>query len=248
MTHDRSRTALITGSTSGIGRATALTLAKNGLHVVVHGRDAIRGQGVCDEIRAAGGEATLLLADLADPKQVAQLALDAEEVSGGLDVLVNNAFQAQAYTPSAENSVAEIDRSFAVNVRAPCLLVAGIAPKMVRRGSGSIVNVSMAAATKAVPGIALTSASKAGLEALTRGWTVEYASAGVRVNTVSPGVVLTPANEHLGEQMEAFSESTPAGRPATADEVANVIDFLASPASSFVFGANIAIDGGMAIS
>ncbi|TFD92142.1 SDR family oxidoreductase [Cryobacterium lactosi] len=242
------RTALITGSTSGIGRATALALARTGVHVVVHGRDATRGEAVCDEVRAAGGGATLLLADLADPRQVSQLALDAEAITGGLDVLVNNAFQAQSYTPSADNSAAEIDLVFAVNVRAPYLLAAGIAPRMAERGHGSIVNVSMAAARKAVPGIALTSASKAALESLTRGWTAEYASSGVRVNTVSPGVVLTPANEHLRGQMETFAQSTPSTRPATANEIADVIVFLSSPASASVFGANLAADGGMVIS
>jgi NAD(P)-dependent dehydrogenase (short-subunit alcohol dehydrogenase family) len=190
----------------------------------------------------------VLLADLADPDEVAKLASDALATTGRVDVLVNNAFEAQAYMPSADASAAEIDRVFAVNVRAPYLLVAAIAPEMVRRRHGSIINVSAAAANKAIPGIAVLSASKAALESLTRGWTVEYASSGVRVNTVSPGVVLTPANDHLREQMDAFSQSTPAKRPATMDEVAGVIAFLASPAAESVFGANIPVDGGMAIS
>ncbi|WP_411084643.1 SDR family NAD(P)-dependent oxidoreductase [Streptomyces sp. cmx-18-6] len=242
------RTALVTGSTSGIGRATAIALARAGLHVVVHGRDTGRGVAVADEIRSAGGRADLILADLSKEKEVARLAREAEERTGGLDVLVNNAFLAQQFMSSAQSSGADLDRSVAVNVKAPFVLVGMIGPKMAERGRGAIINVSMVAANKAVPGIALTSATKAALESLTRGWTVDYGPAGVRVNTVSPGVILTPANEQLREQMEAFTQATPARRPAQPEEVADVIVFLASPASSFVFGVNLPVDGGMSIS
>ena len=242
------RTALVTGSTSGIGRATALALGRAGLHVVVHGRNAERGGATADEIRSAGGRADLILADLSEEQEAVRLAREAEERTGGVDVLVNNAFLPQQYTPSAQHSGTDLDRSFAVNVRAPFVLVRSIGPRMAERGRGSIINVSMVAASKAVPGIALTSAAKAALESLTRGWTADYAPAGVRVNTVSPGVVLTPANERLRAQMETFAQATPARRPAQPEEVADVIAFLASPASSFVFGVNLPVDGGMSIS
>ena len=210
--------------------------------------DAGRGGAVVDEIRSSGGRADLVLADLAEEAEVLRLAGEAEERTGGLDVLVNNAFLAQQYAPSAQSSGTDLDRSIAVNVRAPFVLVGSIGPRMAERGRGSIVNVSMVAASKAVRGIALTSAAKAALESLTRGWTADYAPAGVRVNTVSPGVVLTPANEHLAEQMTTFAQATPARRPAQPEEVADVIAFLASPASSFVFGVNLPVDGGMSIS
>ncbi|MFB8140878.1 SDR family NAD(P)-dependent oxidoreductase [Streptomyces parvus] len=153
-------------------------------------------------------------ADLSEEKEAARLAHEAEERTGGLDVLVNNAFLVQQYAPSAQSSGADLDRSVAVNVEAPLVLVAHLGPRTAERGRGSIINVSMVAANKAVPGIALTSAAKAALESPTRGWTADYAPAGVRVNTVSPGVIA----------------------------------FLASPAASFVFGANLPVDGGMSVS
>ncbi|MEV4642009.1 SDR family oxidoreductase [Actinoplanes sp. NPDC049548] len=241
----RPRTALVTGATSGIGRATALALAKAGLSVIVHGRDAGRGQQVCAEIEAAGGTAAVLLADLYEVDQVRQLAARAAAVTGGVDVLVNNAFEPGVYAASADTSVEDFERRIAINVRAPFLLTTALVPAMAARGEGAVVNVSMAAAGKGIPGIALTSATKAALEALTRSWAAEYGPQGVRVNTVSPGVVLTPANAHLLDQMHAFAAATPAQRPADVTEVASVIAFLASPQASFVIGANVAVDGGM---
>ena len=241
---DRPRTALVTGSTSGIGQATALALAATGTAVVVHGRDGERGERVCEEVRALGAEATLLLADLADPAQARELGERAAAINGGIDVLGNNAFEPGAYGPTEATSVEDFDRRVAVNVRAPYLLAGVLAPKMAERGEGIIINVTMAAARRGVQGIALTTATKAALEALTLSWTAEYGPLGVRVNTVSPGVVLTPANEGLREQMKQFAAATPAQRAAQPGEIAAVIAFLASPAASFIYGTNLAVDGG----
>ncbi|MFE5211974.1 SDR family NAD(P)-dependent oxidoreductase [Streptomyces sp. NPDC056600] len=239
------RTALVTGSTSGIGRATALALAEAGMSVIVHGRDTTRGEQVCKEVEAAGGEATLLLADLSDTAQIQELAERATTVHGRVDVLVNNAFDPGSYSATADTTLADFDLRVAVNLRAPYFLTAALAPAMASRGEGAVINVTMAAASKGVAGIALTSATKAALESLTRTWTAEYGPQGVRVNTVAPGVVLTPANAGMRDQMKAFAATTPAQRPAEPEEIAAAIAFLASPAASFVHGANLAVDGGM---
>src|SRR5438445_611915 len=129
--------ALVTGATSGIGRAVALQLARDGAEVLVHGRDATRGAETVDEISAAGGKARFVAADLGDPADVRRLADEA----GDVDVLVNNA-GISVWGPTADFDVETFDAMFASNVRAPFLLVAAIAPGMAARGRGSIVSVS----------------------------------------------------------------------------------------------------------
>jgi NAD(P)-dependent dehydrogenase (short-subunit alcohol dehydrogenase family) len=129
--------ALVTGATSGIGRAVALQLARDGAEVLVHGRDASRGAGTVEEITAAGGKASFVAADLADAADVQWLASEVGEV----DILINNAGIA-LYGPTAEFELSAFDRMFASNVRAPFFLVAAFAPGMAGRGHGSIISVS----------------------------------------------------------------------------------------------------------
>ena len=152
--------ALITGATSGIGRATALRLAADGFEVLVHGRDAKRGAEVVTEIERAGGQARFVPGDLADPDDVAQLAKEAENV----DVLINNGGFSW-FGPTADLDVATFDALFASNVRAAYLLVAAIAPRMAARGAGSIVNLSSMVGTVGLAGSAAYGATKASLVA-----------------------------------------------------------------------------------
>jgi NAD(P)-dependent dehydrogenase (short-subunit alcohol dehydrogenase family) len=230
--------ALVTGATSGIGRAVALQLARDGAEVVVHGRDAARGAETVEEITAAGGKASFVAADLGDAAEVQRLAGDI----GDVDILINNAGIA-LFGPTAEFDVSEFDRMFAANVRAPYLLVAAIAPGMAARGRGSIVSVSSMSGAVGLMGGAAYGATKASLEAMTRAWAVEYSASGVRVNAIAPGPVYTPSPSGA-EFITALGETTPMGRASQPEEIAEVIAFLASPQASYVNGTTVAADGG----
>lgn len=229
--------ALVTGATSGIGRAAAHELGRHSAEVVVHGRDATRGSAVVDEITAAGGKARFVAADLSDPAQVDHVA----EQAGTVDILVNNAGFAW-FGPTADLDVATFDRLFAANVRAAYFLVAALAPKMAAKGRGSIISTASMAGQIGLAGAAAYSATKATLIAMTRSWAAEFSPAGVRVNAVAAGPVLTAGTEP--GRIEALGATTLLARAAQPSEIAEVIAFLASPRASYITGAVLAADGG----
>jgi NAD(P)-dependent dehydrogenase (short-subunit alcohol dehydrogenase family) len=237
-------TALITGGTSGIGRAAANKLAQLGIHVLVVGRNAERGEKAVDEIRAAGGKADFISADLQDAASAHTVAKKAIDLGGGhVDILVNNA-GIYPFGPTHEMTEEQFDRVFSINVKAPYFLVAELAPLMARKGKGAIVNLSTMVADYGAPGMSLYGSSKAAINLLTKTWAAEYGPRGVRVNAVSPGPTLTEGTQTMGEGLEQLAAQGPAGRPATADEIAEAIVFLATDRASFIYGAKLAVDGG----
>ncbi|MGW7673276.1 SDR family NAD(P)-dependent oxidoreductase [Streptomyces sp. NPDC054775] len=237
-------TALVTGSTSGIGRATAQRLAREGAHVIVSGRHADRGQEVVAEIRAAGGKADFVAADLSSAEGARLLAEEAAMITGQIDILVNNA-GTYTFGPTAEGSERDFDLMYNVNVKAPYLLVAALAPQMASRGAGAIVNIITGVAERGVPGAGVYGSSKAALTLLTKSWAVEFGPSGVRVNAVSPGPIYTPGTEAMGEgAIDSFAVNIPARRVGEVEEIASAVAYLSSGEASFIHGAVLSVDGG----
>jgi NAD(P)-dependent dehydrogenase (short-subunit alcohol dehydrogenase family) len=239
-----SKTALVTGSTSGIGLATARKLANRGAHVLVVGRNSARGEDAVKEIREQGGQADFLPATLGDAASAEDLAERALAAGGGrVDILVNNA-GIGSFSPTEATREEDFEALFATNVKAPYFLVARLAPVMAEHGGGSIVNVTTMAAQIGMAGMSVYGATKAALNSLTQSWAAEFGPRGVRINSVSPGPTRTPAVAPMGEMFEQLGAQTPLGRVAQPDEIAEAIVFLASDEASFVHGARLNVDGG----
>ncbi len=237
-------TALITGGTSGIGRAAANKLAQLGIHVLVVGRNVQRGQTTVAEIRAAGGRADFISSELRDASSARKVARRAVELGNGhVDILINNA-GVFPFGPTHETTEDAFDSVYSLNVKVPYFLVAELAPLMAERGKGAIVNVSTMVADYGVSGMSLYGSSKAAVNLLTKAWAAEYGPRGVRVNVVSPGPTRTEGTQAMGEALEQLAAQAPAGRPGTADEIAEAIVFLATDRAGFIHGAKLAVDGG----
>ena len=240
------RTVLVTGSTSGIGAATARTLAAAGWLVVVTGRDEDRGATIVDDITAHGGHAAFVPSDLtAAPDELRAFAAAATEVAGGrLDAVVHNA----ALCPAVDTlslTDADLEATLAVNVRAPHVLTAALVPAMAGRGTGGIVVIGSWMAHVGHAFVGLYSATKAAEIQLARSWAAEFGSRGVRVNVVSPGATRTPINAADDDVIAQITAGTPAGRPGTPEEIAAAVAWVLSDDAAYLHGAELAVDGGI---
>jgi NAD(P)-dependent dehydrogenase (short-subunit alcohol dehydrogenase family) len=242
------RTALVTGSTGGLGVAIASALADEGAFVVVSGRDKQRGDAVVADIRSARGRAEFVAADIgAGEAEVRRLAEQATSAVGGrIDILVNNAAMLLMPTPTADISEQLLRDAFAVNVFAPFLLTAALAPAMVQRGEGAIVNIGSITGLRGGDGSAIYSSNKAAIHSFTQSWAAEYGPFGVRVNAVAPGPIATERQAQFADHVAPVLARIPSRRMSTPAEVAAAVVFLASDDAANIHGATLSVDGGWA--
>jgi len=237
--------ALVTGASRGIGAAIARALDDAGARVALVARDLDALDGVAGRL---ANDPVVLAADLADPGVPARVVAEASDRLGGIGVLVNNA-AAAARAPTEELDAALVDRLYAVNVRAPLLLIAALVPSMVERGRGVIISISSGSAVVGTPRRAAYAATKGAIDAATRSLAIELGPHGIRVNSVAPGVVDTDMwarNKAVPGVIEQIEALTPLRRWATPEDIADVVTFLASDAARFVTGETVCVDGGLA--
>jgi 3-oxoacyl-[acyl-carrier protein] reductase len=240
--------ALVTGASSGIGAAAAVVLADLGARVAIgyHGNKQ-GAEHTRDRIGAAGGTAVAIAADVRRAKDIRALVDGAATALGPIDILVNNAGSLVGRLGIREITGEHLDEVFALNLKSAVLASQAVAPSMVERRHGAIVNVvSIAGHTGGGPGAGAYAAAKAALTAYTKSVAKELAPHGVRVNAVSPGVIDTPFHEAFStpEMIRNFVSMIPLGRVGTAAECATVIAFLASDAASYIVGETIEVNGG----
>lgn len=244
------KVALVTGASSGIGRAAAIELARRGARVVVSARRKTDIEALADEIRGEGNEATAVTADINVEQDVINLVAQTINTYGRIDVAFNNAGTEGEFTPFVDQSNDVYDTIFNANVRGVFWSMKHEAKAMLAQGSGVIINNASMGGVIGFANAALYIASKHAVLGLTKTASIELFKQGIRVNAVNPGIIDTPFQDRVWPSMEAknaFAASTVPGRAGSAAEVANVVAFLASDDASFVSGHGLLVDGGYSI-
>lgn len=244
-----SKVAVITGAGSGIGRACALAFAREGAHVVASDIAPEGGNETINLIKQAGGEATFIRCDVAQPQEIEALIHNTVETYGRLDCAVNNAGIAGVQATTADYPLENWQKVININLTAPWLCMKYELVQMVKQGKGAIVNMASILGTTGFAQSGAYVAAKHGLVGATRTAALEYAKAGIRVNAVCPGFIETPLlhQTEVGSNaqiLQAIANMHPVGRLGTPEEIANMVLWLCSDAASFVTGATMIVDGG----
>jgi NAD(P)-dependent dehydrogenase (short-subunit alcohol dehydrogenase family) len=241
------KVALVTGAGSGIGRASAQAFAREGAKVVVADIVVASGEETVAMIKAGGGEAMFVRCDISRAADVEVAVKAAVDTYGRLDCAHNNAGIEGALAPTADYPEADWDRVLGINLKGPFLCMKSEIPRMVAGGGGAIVNTASIAGIVGFQGLVAYTASKFGVNGITKVAALEYAAAGVRVNSVCPGVIQTPMIDRLvadnPEMGAGLVAGTPMGRLGLPGEIAEAVVWLCSDRASFVTGHNMVVDG-----
>lgn len=243
----RGKVAIVTGASKGIGEAVARGLAEFGAQVVISSRKQEAVEAVAASLRAAGQEATAVAAHVGDAAALRHLVNTACERYGGIDILVNNAATNPVYGPLLATDDAVFDKILSVNLKAPLELARLAHPHLARRGGGSIINVSSIGGLSPEPGPGLYSVSKAALLSLTKVMAREWASDGIRVNALCPGLLQTKFSAAMWQDeatLQRFLRDVPLGRIGQPEDLVGLAIYLASDASRYCTGAIFTVDGG----
>jgi NAD(P)-dependent dehydrogenase (short-subunit alcohol dehydrogenase family) len=242
------KVAIVTGGSSGIGRATTFALAKEGVKITVADRRAKEGEETVHLVKEAGSDGIFVETDVADEDDVRSLVEKTVKTFGRLDYAFNNAGIAETMASLVEQTSNVFNHIMNVNVRGVWLCMKYEIPQMKRNGGGAIVNMSSASGVIGSPQLPIYSASKHAVLGLTKSAALEYAKSGIRINAVAPGIVETDMSKRAAgdnrQVLETFKSMTPIGRIADPAEIANAVVWLLSDKASFVIGHTLLIDGG----